>query len=776
MIKKIFIIFFIVLSGTLLLGRLDRTPLKEQYSTSQALFASKGELLRLTLGADEIYRIWLPLGQFPKEFVEAVQLKEDRWFHYHLGFNPYALGRSFVTSFLIGGSRSGGSTITMQLARLHYKLDTRSVLGKLKQVFASLWLESLYSKNEILEAYLNIVPMGRNIEGYATGSYVYFKKKLKELSISENLALIQFPQNPSPISLLKGQGKLPEKYLSSWRNLFQKWLKVHPNDESLRPSFARPLLLTGLDQLPFLAPHFTTSILNEISKNEIEIRTTLSTQLQEMTEEKLHRYIETKKKRGIKNAAAMIMRWSDGHILASIGSADFFDNSISGQVDGTLSKRSPGSTLKPFLYALAISQGLIHPQSLVYDLPQDFSAPGNIDGQFLGPITASDALIKSRNVPAADLLRKLDHHGLYAFLKTAGISQMKDEGHYGTSLIMGSLDLTMKELVGLYGLLAANGKQILPTWKFQKSKTQSEVTLLSAESSVLIKDILKNVSRPEGAARSEGMIDSSGDVYWKTGTSVGYRDAWTLGIWDDYVVAVWVGDFAGAGHPEYQGIKSAAPLFFSLIDGLQSRHHPTKSLHHSWASNVVEIEVCELSGDIPSRFCPHKKKTLFIPGVSPIHVCQTHRPVEVLADSGLRSCENSSGDRKTKVFEFWNSQALSFFKSRKLARLLPPDYAPECNLLNQQGSDREPRIISPRLGLRYQVPLREKTALIPLQSITDTDVKEVFWFVGKRLMARGIPDEDRELRLPPGKHMIKLVDDHGRATERFIQVQVATQN
>lgn len=771
--KTLFLSIPVLILSALILGRLDASKLQQKYGSSLAVYDRNGVLLRMTLANDQRYRLWENLENYPSNVIEAVKLKEDQWFDWHIGFNPIALIRSAWMTYVSDRGRYGGSTITMQLARLYYDLDSRSLSGKLRQVFASVWLEWLYSKNEILEAYLNLVPLGRNIEGYTTGAYVYFRRPLSKLTLAEILALVQIPQNPMRMSKISGDDFYPQEYVSSWKQHFVEWIKHYPQDKNLAPSFERVLSMRGLDTLPFYAPHFTTRVLLENTQDTIEIKTSLDLELQNQITKKIERFVQSRGRKGIKNASAMVMRWTDGEVLANIGSSDFFNDQIAGQVDGTRSKRSPGSTLKPFLYALAFEQGIIHPESMVFDLPQDFSAPGNIDGDFLGPLTASEALAKSRNIPAADLLRKLSDRSLYDFLKMAGISEMKEAGHYGTSLVMGSLDVTMQELVGLYGILASNGLEVIPTWELDK-KDKSKIRLLSQDGVVLVKDILKKVARPDGSVASDSVIRNEGDVYWKTGTSVGFRDAWSVGIWGEYVVAVWVGDFSGAGHPEFMGIKSAAPLFFQIVDGLRYRFDNNKDFHHSWTQNIVETEVCSLSGNLPSKFCPLTKKSLFIPGVSPIHVCEHHRLVEVLADSGERACEKSKGEREFKTYEFWNSQALEFFKARKLSRAIPPDYAKECSLLTQKGRGNNPKILSPRIGLKYQVPLREKTALIPLQAIVETDVKEVFWFVGKKLIARIKSDMDQQVRLPPGHHLVKIIDDHGRATERFVTVQVAT--
>jgi penicillin-binding protein 1C len=291
----------------------------------------------------------------------------------------------------------------MQLARLMYRLNTRTPSGKLRQAVHALRLELLYSKREILEAYLNLAPYGQNIEGVGAASLIYFNRPPQKLALAEALTLAVIPQSPTRRAL----GDAEKKTLVDARNrLYVKWVAKHPAAAEQRGLLQLPLNLRKPADLPFKAPHLTTMLLAERMRGESRadnvIVTTLDSKLQPLLERHVALYVAREKRVGIVNATAMLIDTRDMGVRAVVGSANFFGDAIDGQVNGALSKRSPGSTLKPFVYGLALDQGLLHPMTVLKDAPAAFGpfAPENFDGRFAGPITAKDALIRSRNVPA----------------------------------------------------------------------------------------------------------------------------------------------------------------------------------------------------------------------------------------------------------------------------------------------------------------------------------------------------------------------------------------
>jgi len=435
-----------VLGLAVLYAAVPRPPLREELGFSQAVFDREGRLLRLTLSPDEKYRLWVPLERMPPALVEATLLHEDQHFRRHFGLNPVALGRAIWSTYLKGGRRMGGSTLTMQLARIRYGIESRTPGGKLRQMLRALQLECTYSKDALLEAYLNLAPYGRNVEGVGAASLVYFGRDVEHLSLAEALTLAVVPQSPARRDPGRDDGALTAARL----RLFDRWVVLRPEDAGHRSSLASPLPVRTPEDLPFLAPHFVGHALRTGPAGS-SVRSTLELPLQKLLERHVRQYVERRREVGIRNAAAMLVDWRTLEVRAAVGSADFFDEDIDGQVDGTQAKRSPGSALKPFIYGLGFDQGLLHPRTMLKDASTGFRGydPENFDGEFVGPLAAEEALVRSRNIPAVALLKGLRAPGLYGFLKQAGIRDLKSEEHYGLSLALGSAGVSMVELVEL---------------------------------------------------------------------------------------------------------------------------------------------------------------------------------------------------------------------------------------------------------------------------------------------------------------------------------------
>src|SRR6266487_1903130 len=313
----------------------------------------------------------------------------------------------------------------------------------------------------------------------------------------------------------------------------------------------------------FLAPHFVQQVLESVGSARCadrtpqrgvptsQIVTTLDLKKQQLIERRIADYVRGNRNRGIQNAAALLVDSRTMEVLAQIGSADFFNSEIQGQVDGTRSPRSPGSTLKPFIYALALEQGLIHPLSILADAPRSFGDynPENFDREFLGPIRASDALARSRNLPAIELASQLAHPTLYEFLRGAGVALPRSESLYGLALPLGGAEITMEDLVRLYAALANNG-ELRPLRRTSREPLASRGrSVISLEAAFLTLEML-NVPRPE-----INYADSSNvaPVFWKTGTSHGFHDAWSIAVFNHYVLAVWIGNFNGRPNANFIG-------------------------------------------------------------------------------------------------------------------------------------------------------------------------------------------------------------------------------
>jgi len=758
--KHAIIFFLLALTGLVVIHLLPKPPLASLYPNSTAIYARNGELLRLTLAKDQQYRLWLPLQEIPESLRNATLLYEDRWFYRHPGVNPWALLRSGWISYTQTG-RQGASTITMQVARQFYAINSRSLFGKIRQIAAALWLELRYSKDELLETYLNTAPYGGNISGAAAASLIYFHKPVAQLTLTEALTLAVIPQNPVRRS---PSGKLPPALLEARQRLWQHWRQRFPEDSRYAADFALPLLVYTKADKPFIAPHLTNDLLHRYP-DEHHIKSSISLPVQLVVKQQVDNYITQNRAAGIRNASALLLDTQTMEVNALVGSANFWDTSIAGQVNGTSAKRSPGSSLKPFVYALALDQGLIHPGTILIDTPTSFGSfnPENFDGRFIGPINAQDALIRSRNIPALNLAAKLNKPGLYGFLQQAGIANLDSEQHYGLSLALGGGEVTMEELARLYALLANRGElRPLQYRSDLQDNTEHPTQLISPAAAFITLDMLSHNARPDSGQ------PATPKVAWKTGTSWGFKDAWATGVAGHYVLAVWVGNFNNSGNTAFVGIKTAAPLFFSIIDSLRAQRllagldtDPSGEK----PDNVTQINICAASGDLPNEDCQTLAKTWFIPGKSPIKTSTLHRAVYFDRNSGEVICKGSTNSHK-EIYEFWPSESAKLFAEAGMPRRQPPPL-PSCYDTQTGG---EPQILSPSMGGIYTLR-RGQPASIGLRA-NSADGGTLFWFANKSFIGKTEASETLSwLPSYPGRYLIRVADAQGRAASREIVVE-----
>jgi len=764
--RRVFALLLALLAFTLLAIRLyPHKPLSAQVPLSTAVWSADGELLRVTLASDDQYRLWTPLADMSPELIDAFLLKEDRWFRWHPGVNPIALSRAAFRTYT-GGQRQGGSTLTMQLARRLYRLKTRTPSGKLGQIVRAFWLEARYSKRQLLEAYLNLAPFGGNIEGVGAASRIYFGKGPDRVNLGEALTLAVIPQRPSDRA-----GKLvrEDALLAARSELGTLWLTNRSGTtDGDRRQIDLPIVARSEFALPYRAPHFVNALLASRGQIAGRLDTTLDSGLQRVVERQIDRYLTQYGDRGIRNVSALLVDTRDMAVKAWVGSADFWNDAIDGQVNGVLAKRSPGSTLKPFIYALALDQGILHPHTILRDEPTAFGpfTPENFDGRFFGPISAEEALVRSRNIPAMVVAAQLKQPSFYQFLRNSGVSRLRAESFYGLALVLGGGEVTMEELARMYAMLANDG-MLRPLRLSPMDKKEEGVRLLSPESTFVTLDMLSRNPRPD----EDGAIPvrARWPVSWKTGTSWGFRDAWSAGVAGPYVLVVWIGDFEGQGNPSFIGVDAAAPLFFRIVDAINIARADERVPTHAVPAGVSRVSVCAQSGDLPNAWCPQNVETWYIPGKSPIQVSSLHRPVAMDPVSGRALCPPYPAATRFEVFEFWSSDMLKLFRQAGVPRRVPPPL-PDC----APGNDSEsPRLVSPLRGVIYTMRRGSKNEAIELDAGFAGDVQNVFWFDGKALIARrAVREGPLEWRPESdGVHMIRVIDDHGRSAEREVRIQ-----
>lgn len=822
-------------------------PLLDGVSFSPLVLDRQGQLLRMGLTRDEKFRARVTLPEIAPHAVEALLLYEDRHFYRHFGVNPLALVRAGL-AMLGGGRRMGGSTITMQVARLRFGLSTTSLGGKLAQMLLALRLERQYSKREILEAYFCLAPYGGNVEGIAAASRIYFGHAPVHLTLSESLALTPVPQNPvrrwplsgatatagSVASATAGSADVAgqSEFAAARARMENLWAAAHPRSkgraagsDAVPPRVLPPLRVLGPASLPFEAPHVSAALLSEASGTPLaqstprtELHTTLSLAHQKMLERRLGAFAARGRVYGLTNAAALLLHWPSMEIRALVGSANFGDARILGQVDGTLARRSPGSTLKPFIYALALDQGLIHPQTLLVDSPRSFGGydPENFDRTFRGPLPAHEALRSSRNIPAIWLAAQLSPD-IYAFLQRAEVQLPYSAEHYGLSLVLGGAEVSMRHLAELYAMLPNKG-----VWRrarlLRSDDTLVARNLLSPEAAVLT---LRMLEEPGRALRGRQVRGGSMPHRYKTGTSNRFRDAWTVGVVGPYVLAVWAGNFDNSPNPLLVGGDVAAPLYEDIAEAL-ALHEPladlVPELHQGL--NIIDLPVCTETGDVDVSMCSKTTETLYIPGRSPTRSSGVYRRILVDARTGLRACQPSEYTRE-EVREFWPTDLQALFARAGLAKPSPPPFGPECaGLRNAEGAldggrsgagaggrgvgfdvgkagaasparsasstGSQPRILSPRDGVVYQRRVGDEHSgrnAIPLTAGIDADADTVFWFVDERFVGRAVLRESGGeavqgsggapvLWQPQGgTHVVRVVDNLGRASVRRVTVE-----
>ncbi len=480
---------------------------------------------------------------------------EDRRFYDHHGIDTRAFVRAAAQFILAGGHIvSGGSTLTMQVARLIDGGSTRSIAGKLRQIALARALEARFSKNDILDLYLTLAPYGGNIEGIRAASLAYFGKEPKRLTTAEAALLVALPQSPTA----RAPDTNPEAAHEARDRVLDRLASAGVITDDAATAAKTERMPSARRPFPMLAPHLAVEARAAdpaASVHRLTIDRDLQASLEALAADRVAAL-------GPKlSIAILVADHLSGAIVASVGSAGLFEEARDGFVDMTRAVRSPGSTLKPLIYGLAFEQGLAHPESLIEDRPTGFGAyaPQNFDGRNRGTVTMREALTQSLNIPAVKVLNAVGPAQLVARLKRAGVdATLPDESAPGLAIGLGGVGVTLRDLVSLYAAIARGGTAVALRDGVDETPAASGAPVLSPVAAWYVDDILAGVPPPVNG--------SAGRVAYKTGTSYGYRDAWAIGFDGAYVVGVWVGRPDGTPVPGLSGIESAAPILFEAFD------------------------------------------------------------------------------------------------------------------------------------------------------------------------------------------------------------------
>src|SRR6185503_15321817 len=594
------------------------------------------------------------------------------YFYSHPGVNPVAVTRAFFNNLFKMRRTSGASTITMQVARA-LEPGKRNIWSKMREMFRAFQLEWKYNKKEILQMYLNLVPYGGNIEGVKSASQLYFKKNPDHLSLAEITALSIIPNRPSSLVMGKNNDRIINE-----RN---RWLKKFAadkvfTDKVIEDALAEPLIASR-GTVPHYIPHLSYKLKrsgSELIKTNIDLNTQLK------TEKLVEDYVRTQRLHNIKNAAVVIIDNKTHKVVSYVGSSGFLDATDGGQVNGANAVRQPGSTLKPLLYALCFDEGLLTPKAVVADVAVNYQgyAPENYDQKFNGYVTVEYSLDHSLNIPAVKSLQQLGHEKLVQKLIQCNFKQIqKDQRKLGLSMILGGCGTTLEELTGMFSLFANNGNYIAPSLT-QDDTSHPARNIVSAASAYMINEVLSKVNRPDFPLNWSA-TERMPKIAWKTGTSYGRRDAWSIGYNKKFTVGVWVGNFSGLGVADLSGANVATPLLFKIFNTIDY------DSDEEWFSQPKDCDirqVCSETGLIPTDHCSNLTTDYFIPLISSNQTCNNWQEILVRPDEKIsycKSCFPESGYKK-KWYKIMEPDIQSWFEDNRIAYTKIPPHNPDCEL------------------------------------------------------------------------------------------------
>lgn len=734
-------------------------PLPDHIEYSTIITDNRDEVIHAYLTSDEKWRMKTELDEISPLLRKTIVAKEDRYFYSHPGVNFFAVARAAFRNLGRWRTTSGASTITMQVARaLEHR--PRNIVSKVVEMFRAFQLEWKYDKDEILQLYLNLVPYGGNIEGVKAASLLYFKKNPDHLSLAEITALSIIPNRPSSLVIGRSNDLVVQE-----RN---RWLRKFADEKVFTPreiedALAEPLTATR-GAVPAYLPHLSYK-LKKSGGHLIQTNIDLQTQLK--TEKIVADYIRSQRLRNIRNAAVVIIDNQTHRVISYVGSADFHDTTDGGEVNGARAIRQPGSTLKPLLYGLCIDEGILTPRTIMTDVPVNYEGymPENYDQLFNGYVTVQYALEHSLNIPAVKGLRSLGLEKMISKLVDCGFKQVeKDRRKLGLSMILGGCGASLEELTGLFSAFASEGVYIAPAYT-QGNTGSVPKRILSPAASYMINDILSRVNRPDFPLNWSA-TERMPKIAWKTGTSYGRRDAWSIGYNKRYTVGVWTGNFSGMGVADLSGAHIATPLLFRIFNTID--YDPDDE----WFTPPQDCEmrqVCSETGLPPSGHCTSLSTDYFIPLVSSTQTCDNVQEIMISADEKIsycRSCAPEAGYKK-KQYKVVQPDMQAWYENNRIAYQEIPTHNPACEKIFKGSA---PVVHSPVNGNEYLISRKEPE---PLQLVckTTNDVTRVYWYINDRFYKSCSPGEKQFFLPEEGVVKISCTDDKGRNRDIRITVK-----
>lgn len=773
--RKYFLLIFFVLLILYAIW-LPKKLFTDSYST--IVYDEHNELLGAHIAKDGQWRF--PYSDsIPDKFKTCITFFEDEYFYKHLGVNPVSLSKAFVKNSKSGKIKSGGSTITMQVARLMRKNRARTYWEKFIEILLAFRIELSYKKNSILNIYACHAPFGSNVVGLHAASWRYFGRSPNKLSWAESALLAVLPNAPSLIY----PGKNHKALLNKRNRLLKKLYDNKVIDQSTYNLSLQETIPEKPFTIPQYSPHLLARAASENGSGKIYF-STLNKNLQQQINAALNNHIQTLSSNAIYNAGALVIETETGKVIAYIGNSISQKNEHDNYVDVVDAPRSTGSILKPFLYASALNDSKILPNMLLEDIPTQMGsyAPKNFNLTYDGLVPASMALARSLNVPAVKMLQEYGVSRFQYQLQKLGFKNFtKPAAHYGLSLILGGGEATLWDVASAY---ASMGRTLSHYEKYTgkydandyhdavylQSKTETKKSiqknsLLSAGSIWCTFNAMTELARPEDYAGWSRFL-SSNRIAWKTGTSFGFRDAWAVGINAKYTVAVWVGNADGEGRPGLTGISAAAPLMFAIFNLLPS---------HSWFKipnqDMTKIIVCKQSGYKASDVCPDKIVESIPKNSTKTSLCPYHKMIHLDASGMYRvnsNCypvaqmQHKAWFVTSPVQEYYFKQHSSFYQP------LPP-YLPQCVTEN---NTHQIDIVYPRPGFKIYIPYEqteEKGRLI-LKATHKNNAAILFWHLDDKYIGSTQKFHQMEVLPSKGKHILEVIDEQGESVTCVFEI------
>lgn len=734
-------------------------PLRDHVEYSTIITDSKGEIINAYLTSDDKWRMKTELDEISPLLKKTIIAKEDKYFFSHPGINPFAITRAFFKNIFRLRRTSGASTITMQVARA-LEPRKRNIISKVIEMFRAFQLEWKYSKREILQMYLNLVPYGGNIEGVKSASFLYFRKAPDHLSLAEITALSIIPNRPSSLVIGKNNDRIVEE-----RN---RWLRKFSADnvfttKEIEDALDEPLLATR-----GVVPHYAQHLSYKLKTGGGDlIRTNIDLNTQLKTEKLVADYIRAQRLRNIRNAAVIIIDNKTKKVITYVGSSGFADTLDGGQVNGAAAIRQPGSTLKPLLYGLCFDEGLLTPKTVLSDVAVNYQgyAPENYDQHFNGYVSVEYSLGHSLNIPAVKSLSLLGQEKLISRLVQCDFRQVqKDRRKLGLSMILGGCGTSLEELTGLFSAFANEGRYISPAY-VENSASPPGITVLTPAATYMLNEILSRVDRPDFPLNWSA-TERMPKIAWKTGTSYGRRDGWSIGYNKNYTVGVWVGNFSGVGVADLSGAGTATPLLFKIFNTIDYDSDV------DWFNQPPDCDirqVCSETGLPPGDHCNSLATDYFIPLISTNHQCSNRQEVMISIDektSFCTSCVPQAGYKK-KWFKLTEPDMQAWFEDNRIAYEKIPAHNPDCERIFKGNA---PLITSPTNGTEYLISKKQPEPLA-LVCKTANDVGKVHWYINNRFYKTATAGEKQFFVPVEGLVKISCTDDKGRNRDIRITVK-----